>query len=199
MNAIVAAWRQFTYGRKCDRIGRRCRFMGRNIQIEGHVEMGNRCHFRDHVILRTRKGGHIKLADEVGLSTFSIIEATGLVELGERSVLAEFAIVRDTTHLIRGTDVYWRSTPHIVKPVKIGKECWIGCRAYICPGVTIGDGAVVGIGSVVTQDIGPYEVWAGTPARFLYSRIKDVPPEVQAETSSLMAERGMEPYTEKDI
>lgn len=40
-------------------------------------------------------------------------------------------------------------------------------------GVTIGDGAVIGAGSVVTKDVGPYEIWAGNPARFIRKRFDD--------------------------
>ena len=40
-------------------------------------------------------------------------------------------------------------------------------------GVTIGDGAVVGAGSIVTKDVGPYEIWAGNPARFIRKRFDD--------------------------
>lgn len=40
-------------------------------------------------------------------------------------------------------------------------------------GVTIGDGAVIGAGSIVTKDVGPYEIWAGNPARFIRKRFDD--------------------------
>lgn len=49
--------------------------------------------------------------------------------------------------------------------VSIGNDVWIGDGVTILSGVTIGDGAVIGARSVVTKDVGPYEVWAGNPAR----------------------------------
>jgi acetyltransferase-like isoleucine patch superfamily enzyme len=55
-------------------------------------------------------------------------------------------------------------------PPVIGDEVWIGARAIVLRGVTIGDGAVVGAGAVVTRDIPPREVWAGVPARRLRER-----------------------------
>lgn len=50
---------------------------------------------------------------------------------------------------------------------------WIGERATILAGVIIGDGAVIGGGSVITKDIGPYEIWAGNPARLIRKRFDD--------------------------
>lgn len=55
--------------------------------------------------------------------------------------------------------------------VVIGDHAWIAYRAIILPGVTVGEGAVVGAGSVVTQDVAPYTVVAGNPARFIKKRI----------------------------
>jgi acetyltransferase-like isoleucine patch superfamily enzyme len=51
--------------------------------------------------------------------------------------------------------------------VTIGSDVWLGAGAVILPGVTIGNGAVVGANSVVTADVAPYAVVACAPARFL--------------------------------
>lgn len=55
----------------------------------------------------------------------------------------------------------------------IGNDVWIGERVLIKGGVTIEDGAVIGIGSVVSKDIGAYEIWAGSPARLIRKRFDD--------------------------
>lgn len=52
----------------------------------------------------------------------------------------------------------------------IGNDVWLGIRTIVLGGVSIGDGAVIGGGSVVTKDVGPYEIWAGNPARFIRKR-----------------------------
>lgn len=50
-------------------------------------------------------------------------------------------------------------------PVHIGKGAWIGCRAIILKGVTIGEGAIISAGAVVTKDVPPYTLAAGNPAQ----------------------------------
>ena len=53
------------------------------------------------------------------------------------------------------------------KPVKIGNDCWFGANVVVCPGVTIGDGCVIGAGSVVTRDVPPLSFAAGNPCRVI--------------------------------
>jgi acetyltransferase-like isoleucine patch superfamily enzyme len=55
-------------------------------------------------------------------------------------------------------------------PVSIGDRVWIGYRALVLPGVCIGEGAVVGAGSVVTRDVAPFTIVAGNPARVIGER-----------------------------
>ena len=55
----------------------------------------------------------------------------------------------------------------------IGNDVWIGECALIKAGVKIGNGAVIGMGSVVTKDVGDYEIWAGNPARLIRKRFDD--------------------------
>lgn len=58
--------------------------------------------------------------------------------------------------------------------VVIGDRVWIGYRAIILPGITIGEGAVVGAGAVVTRDVPPYTIVAGNPAKIIGERPKDL-------------------------
>ena len=55
----------------------------------------------------------------------------------------------------------------------IGNDVWIGECAMIKAGVRIGNGAVIGMGSVLTSDVGDYEIWAGNPARFIRKRFDE--------------------------
>jgi maltose O-acetyltransferase len=55
-------------------------------------------------------------------------------------------------------------------PVRIEDDVWIGARAIILPGLTIGQGAIIGAGAVVTKDVPPYAICAGNPARVIKYR-----------------------------
>lgn len=61
----------------------------------------------------------------------------------------------------------------IFQKTTIGNDVWIGNKVLIKAGVNIADGAVIGMGSIVTKDIGPYEIWAGNPAKLIRKRFDD--------------------------
>jgi len=190
MSSVMRMWRTWRHSRKFAHVGKQCRFPGKNMLVDGHVEVGDYCRFRDNVILRTHGDGKITFGDRSGLSFYVIIEATQLVQIGSLTGIAEFTVIRDTDHLVYGTTEHWRYTPQIAKPVVIGNECLIGSRCYIGPGVTIGDGAVIAPGSIVTRDVGPYEIWAGYPARKVAHRTENVPEARMRQFRELVAQYG---------
>ncbi len=59
------------------------------------------------------------------------------------------------------------------KRTVIGNDVWIGDRVIIKGGITVGNGAVIGMGSIVTKDIGDYEIWAGNPAKLIRKRFSE--------------------------
>lgn len=63
--------------------------------------------------------------------------------------------------------------------VVIGDRAWIGYRAVLLPGVSVGEGAVVGAGAVVAKDVEPYTIVAGNPARVIGSRPKELSYQLQ--------------------
>ena len=68
----------------------------------------------------------------------------------------------------------------VLAPVTVGDHVWIGSRALILPGVTLGEGAVVAAGAVVTGDVEPYTVVGGVPARPIGTRSRTLKPRTQA-------------------
>jgi acetyltransferase-like isoleucine patch superfamily enzyme len=106
----------------------------------------------------------------------TILAAACNIEIGDDVLVAFDALITDhNSHSLcfaeRSNDVRawirgskdWSHVP--MAPVKIGNKVWIGARAIILKGVTIGEGAVVGAGSVVTKDVPAWTIVAGNPAR----------------------------------
>ena len=102
-----------------------------DMEVKGHVEIGDACRFRNNVILRTRDEGKIIFGDRSGCSANCTIEATTLIQIGAFTGIAENTVIRDTNHLVHGTAEHWRYTPHIAQPIIIGESCLIGSGVYI--------------------------------------------------------------------
>ena len=80
-------------------------------------------------------------------------------------------ITQGTTILTHFLDPNQKGVHFRFGKVHIEEDAFIGCNTIICNAVTIGKGAIVGAGSVVTKDIPPYQVWAGNPARYIKDRV----------------------------
>ncbi|CAG8493775.1 7046_t:CDS:2 [Paraglomus occultum] len=89
-----------------------------------------------------------------------------VVEIGDRVRIAPNVSLYAATHSLNPADRL-RADFGSAYPIKIGNDVWIGGGAIILPGITIGDGATVGAGSVVTKNVKPYTVVAGNPAKFI--------------------------------
>ena len=82
------------------------------------------------------------------------------------------ATVTQKVYLCAGThDLTNESLPLVTGPIEIGADAFIGAAAMILPGITIGEGAAVGAGSVVTKDVEPWTIVAGNPARLIGVRL----------------------------
>ena len=95
----------------------------------------------------------------------------GKVVIGDNVMMAPDCIIYVRNHESSRLDIPMceqGSTEE--RPVVIGNDVWIGGRVIILPGVKIGDGAIIGAGSVVTKDVSEYDVVAGNPARVIKDR-----------------------------
>ena len=200
MRNLVRHYRTWKHRRKFVTAGKGCRFQGKNLLIDGHVELGDRVKIRDNVIMRTHEGGRILIGDRTGISFYCLFEATTMILVGKYTGLAEFTVVPDTNHLVYGTAEHWRLTPHIAEPIVIGNCVMIASRCYIGPGVAIGDGAVIAPNSLVMKDVGPLEVWGGNPARKMGHRIKGpIAAAMQKKYGGLLEKHGIKetPYRDE--
>jgi putative colanic acid biosynthesis acetyltransferase WcaF len=85
--------------------------------------------------------------------------------------LGPFALVSQRAHLCTGThDV---DDPHfqlVARPITIGPRAWVAAESFVGPGVTLGEGAVLGARGVAMRDLVPWTIHAGNPARELRKR-----------------------------
>lgn len=93
------------------------------------------------------------------------VYSLGRVILRERCVISQEAYLCGGSH-----DFDSRRNPLLVGDIDIGQDVFIGARAFVLPGVTIGDEAVVGAMSVVAKDVAPRQIVAGNPARVIGQR-----------------------------
>jgi len=114
-------------------------------------------------------GSGIEIGDysEIGLDAYLNRDVT----LGSHVLMGQRVTILTTNHEFEDPNVpIHHQGSRERKPVHIGSDVWIGANCIILPGVTIGDGAVIGAGSVVTRCVAPLAVVAGNPARVIRQR-----------------------------
>ncbi len=126
----------------------------------GTLTAGN-CQFYSGVRLEIGANARLQIGNGTYLNRNALIVCENRVTLGKNCKIAWDVVIMDTDlHPVN-------SKPIINKPVTIEDEVWVGCRSIILKGVTIGRGAVIAAGAVVTKDIPPYTMWGGAPARYI--------------------------------
>jgi maltose O-acetyltransferase len=110
-------------------------------------------------------GTNITVGDQVFLNFNCTILDVAAVTIGSRTLLGPGVQIYTATHPL---DYQERASGlESAKPIVIGEDVWIGGGAILCPGVTIGDRAVIGAGSVVTKDIPADTLAVGNPCRVI--------------------------------
>lgn len=109
---------------------------------------------------------NIEFGDECGVGDDAILYSQGKIVLGKRSIISQGAYICTGSH-----DYTKTGHPLITAPIHIGDFAWIAAQAFIHPGVSIGEGAVVGARSVVIKDLPEWSVCAGSPCKPLKKRV----------------------------
>lgn len=122
--------------------------------------------FRCFLPFYTECGINIKLGKNVFINSGCCFQDHAGIEIGDGTLIGHQVVIATLNHAqdpLRRADMF-------PKPVKIGKNVWIGAHATILPGVTIGDNAIIAAGAVVTKDVENNVVVGGVPAK----KIKDI-------------------------
>ena len=102
---------------------------------------------------------NLEIGDWSSIGEHAFIYNLGKVTIGSKTTISHRA------HLCAGTHDYTdRSLPLLKLPITIQDSAWVCADAFVGPGVTVGEGAVVGARSVVVKDVEPWMVVAGNPA-----------------------------------
>lgn len=122
--------------------------------------------FRCFLPFYTECGINIKLGKNVFINSGCCFQDHAGIEIGDGTLIGHQVVIATLNHAqdsVSRADMF-------PKPVKIGKNVWIGAHATILPGVTIGDNAIIAAGAVVTKDVEKNAVAGGVPAK----KIKDI-------------------------
>ncbi|MBX2898331.1 MAG: acyltransferase [Cyclobacteriaceae bacterium] len=166
---IVGSWRVLLariYLRSAQKVGKL-------VSVNGKPIIGNlgEMYFADEVRiwsiierskLYTGKNGKLVVGRNSRLNGVHI-DARELIQIGDTVQIGPYTIIMDSDF----HDLKDHSKPGPSKPIIIEDDVWIATRVTILKGVRIGKGSVIAAGSIVTKDVPPYCVAAGTPARIV--------------------------------
>ncbi len=108
-------------------------------------------------------GKNLIIGKNVFINSGCKVQDQGGIEIGDGTLIGHNVVLATLNHALAPE----RRGDLIPRPIRIGKNVWIGSNAVILPGVTIGDGAVIAAGAAVTKDVPENSVVGGVPARVL--------------------------------
>jgi putative colanic acid biosynthesis acetyltransferase WcaF len=112
--------------------------------------------------------GNLRIAGRCHIGRFCQVDARGGIDIGHDVVIASHVLLITADHDHRDPGFAGR-----LGPIVIGDRAWLASRSTVVRGVTIGEGAVVAAGAVVTEDVPPWTVVGGVPARPIGDRPRE--------------------------
>lgn len=129
----------------------------------GQIKIGDSCYVGEDA--RIWSSSEITIGNRVLISHGANIHDNNSHPISAKFRSQHFSAISKTGHPSSGVEIS-------ALPVMIEDDAWIGFNSIVLKGVTIGEGAIVGAGSVVTKDVAPWTIVAGNPARV----IREIPP-----------------------
>ncbi|MDP1850575.1 MAG: acyltransferase [Solirubrobacteraceae bacterium] len=135
---------------------------------DGRLEVGAHTLFEPDVWITIGDDASVRIGGGTFLNIAVMVAAHDRVEIGSHCMLANGCFVTDANHRFDDPEqpVTWQGFTS-KGPTRIGDNVWLGANVVVTSGVTIGERCVIGANSVVTQDIPPFSIAAGAPAKVL--------------------------------
>jgi maltose O-acetyltransferase len=146
-SVLVPSWRRVAWLRRC------------GLSIGERASIYSRCYF---------SATNITIGPESFVNAKCFFDNFDAITIGARTHLAMEVTLCTSSHELGPSTQ--RAGAHTPGAIRIGDGCWLGVRATVLPGVSIGDGCVIAAGALVTSDCEPNGIYAGVPAR----RIRDL-------------------------
>jgi acetyltransferase-like isoleucine patch superfamily enzyme len=143
------------------------------IHVDDNTHFGNGCVLVawQHTIDGGQHNPSIQIGCNCSIGECNHITSINNIKIGDNLLTGRWVTITDNSHGL--TDIDNLRIPPLLRsvtskgPVTLGNNIWIGDKATILPGVTIGDGAVIAANAVVTKDVPAYSVVGGNPARII--------------------------------
>ena len=134
------------------------------------AKLGPKCHFYPKG--RIWAPWNLVCEDRVALADDAELYNPSPFFLGSHAIVSQGAYVCGATHTYNDPDF-----PLVSAPMRLGAYSWVCARAIVSPGVNLGNGAILGLGSIATRDLEPFGVYAGVPAKKVKERERGSVPE----------------------
>lgn len=139
------------------------------IRKNGRVIVGSNVRIGTEVWLVAANSANVVVGDHSAIGSYGIFNGGHGIQIGANCLIAGFVYLNSSNHKMSRRELI-RTQGHTGRPIVIGEDVWVGGHVSITSGVCVGDGAVLGVGSVVTKDVPSYAIVVGVPARVVKYR-----------------------------
>lgn len=162
--------------------------------IEAITHKGKGCAFYEP--LTVIRPENLILGDNVHILRGGYIDALGGITIGDNTHIAPEVLICSWNHNYQGESLPY-DKDEILKPVSIGRNVWIGMRVCIIPGITIGEGAVIGMGTTVTHDVPDLAIVGVAPMRVI--KYRDRAQYMKLDSEEKYGGPGGRPFSKGDV
>ena len=138
----------------------------RNVLLKSNSYFGINCKIYASELSKVHIGFNASFNSNVMVNA----RGKGSIFIGNNVLIGPNVVLRSSNHNFKSTKIPIIAQGMIEGKIIVGNDVWIGSNAVILPNCTIGDGAIIGAGAVVTSDIESYTIVGGVPAKLIKKR-----------------------------